>query len=109
LQIGIPDEEQLGAIGTWDWESAEREYKRAIELNPSYAPAHHWYAWHLSVLERHSEAIAELRKAESLDPLSLIISADVAEELLIAHEYDESIQQTSKDRSHGFQLCGGAL
>jgi tetratricopeptide (TPR) repeat protein len=67
----------------WDWVSAEREYKRAIALNPSYATAHHWYAWHLSELGRHDEAIAELRKAENLDPLSLIISANVAEELLI--------------------------
>jgi tetratricopeptide (TPR) repeat protein len=50
----------------------------------------------LSVLGRHDEAIAELRKAENLDPLSLIISADVAEELLIAHQYDESIQQSRK-------------
>jgi tetratricopeptide (TPR) repeat protein len=50
----------------------------------------------LSVLGRHSEAIAELRKAENLDPLSIIISADVAEELLIAHQYDESIKQSRK-------------
>ena len=52
----------------WDWGAAEREFKRAIELNPNYATAHHWYAWHLSVLGRNSEAIAELRKAENLDP-----------------------------------------
>jgi TolB-like protein/DNA-binding winged helix-turn-helix (wHTH) protein/Tfp pilus assembly protein PilF len=91
----------------WDWESAEREFKRAIELNPNYATAHHWYGWHLSVLGRHSEAIAELRKAESLDPLSLIISADVAEELLIAHQYDESIKQSRKtvDMDSNFALA----
>ena len=46
----------------WDWESAEQEYKRAIALNPSYATAHHWYAWHLIVMGRDSEAVAELKK-----------------------------------------------
>jgi TolB-like protein/DNA-binding winged helix-turn-helix (wHTH) protein/Flp pilus assembly protein TadD len=80
----------------WDWESAGREYRRAIELNPSYATAHQWYAWHLIVLGQNSEAIAEIRKAESLDPLSLIISADMADVLLVARRYDESIQQSRK-------------
>ncbi len=80
----------------WDWESAEREYKRAIALNPGYATAHHWYAWHLIVMGRNSEGISELRKAENLDPLSLIISADLADALCIAHLYDESVQQSRK-------------
>ncbi|MFY9528678.1 MAG: tetratricopeptide repeat protein [Candidatus Acidiferrales bacterium] len=80
----------------WDLESGEREFRRAIELNPGYATAHHWYAWHLSLLGRNREAIAEMRKAENLDPLSLIINADLAELLLIAHFYDESIQQSRK-------------
>jgi TolB-like protein/DNA-binding winged helix-turn-helix (wHTH) protein/Tfp pilus assembly protein PilF len=80
----------------WDWGAAEREYRHAIELSPSYATAHHWYTWHLIVLGRNSEAITEMRKAESLDPLSLIISADVADVLLCARRYDESIQQSRK-------------
>jgi tetratricopeptide (TPR) repeat protein len=80
----------------WDWASAEREFRRAIELSPGYATAHHWYAWHLSEMGRNSEAIAEMRKAENLDPLSLIISADVAEILLVAHSYDEAIEQSRK-------------
>jgi TolB-like protein/DNA-binding winged helix-turn-helix (wHTH) protein/Flp pilus assembly protein TadD len=80
----------------WDWDTAEKEYKRAIALNPGYATAHHWYAWHLIVMGRNSEGIAELRKAESLDPLSLIISADLADALCIAHRYDESVQQSRK-------------
>jgi tetratricopeptide (TPR) repeat protein len=58
------------------------------------ATAHQWYAWHLIVLGRNSEAITEMRRAKSLDPLSLIISADIADVLLIAHRYDESIQQS---------------
>jgi TolB-like protein/DNA-binding winged helix-turn-helix (wHTH) protein/Tfp pilus assembly protein PilF len=80
----------------WDFGSAEKEFLRAIELNPGYATAHHWYAWHLSLVGRNSEAIAEMRKAENLDPLSLIINADLAELLLIAHLPDESIQQSRK-------------
>jgi TolB-like protein/DNA-binding winged helix-turn-helix (wHTH) protein/Tfp pilus assembly protein PilF len=80
----------------WDFDSAGKEFRRAIELNPSYATAHHWYAWHLSVLGRYDEAIAEMRSAKNLDPLSLIINADLAELLLIAHFYDESIRQSRK-------------
>jgi TolB-like protein/DNA-binding winged helix-turn-helix (wHTH) protein/Flp pilus assembly protein TadD len=80
----------------WDWASAEKEFRRAIDLNPGYATAHHWYAWHLSLMGRHGEAIAEMRKARSLDPLSLIINADLAEILLIAHFVDESLQQSRK-------------
>jgi TolB-like protein/DNA-binding winged helix-turn-helix (wHTH) protein/Tfp pilus assembly protein PilF len=80
----------------WDWESAEKEYKRAIALNPGYATARHWYAWHLIVMGRNSEGIAELRKAQSLDPLSLIISADLADALCIAHFYDESVRQSRR-------------
>jgi TolB-like protein/DNA-binding winged helix-turn-helix (wHTH) protein/Flp pilus assembly protein TadD len=78
----------------WDWESAGREFKRGIELNGGYATAHHWYGWHLATLGRHGEAVVELEKAKSLDPLSLIIGADLAEELLIAHRYDEALKQS---------------
>ena len=80
----------------WDWATAEKEYKRAIELNPGYATAHHWYGWHLLVMGRTSEGIFEMRRAESLDPLSLIISADLAEALCTAHLYDESVQQIKR-------------
>ena len=80
----------------WDWQSAEKEFKRAIELNTGYATAHHWYAWHLSEMGRNSEAIAEMRKAENLDPLSLIISADMAEILLVAHLNDEAVEQSRR-------------
>ena len=80
----------------WDWAAAEKEYQRAIELNPGYATAHHWYAWHLLMMGRNSEGIFELRRAESLDPLSLIIGADLADALCIAHLYDESVQQSKK-------------
>jgi TolB-like protein/Tfp pilus assembly protein PilF len=80
----------------WEWEAAETEYKRAIQLNVGYATAHQWYSWHLLMMGRNSEAIAELREAESLDPLSLIISADVADALSVAHRFDEAEQQSRK-------------
>jgi TolB-like protein/DNA-binding winged helix-turn-helix (wHTH) protein/Tfp pilus assembly protein PilF len=91
----------------WDWKSAEKEFKRAIELNPGYATAHHWYAWHLATLVRNQEAIAEMKKAEALDPLSLIISGDLAELLLIAHQYDDSLRQSRRtiDMDPGFAIA----
>ena len=80
----------------WDLEAAGREFQRAIELNPGYATAHHWYSWHLALQHRFDEALAEMKKAQSLDPLSLVINADLAELLAIAHSYDESIQQSKR-------------
>jgi TolB-like protein len=62
----------------WDWAGAESEFRRALDLNPNYAPAHHWYSsFLLSPLGRHDESIAELTRAQNLDPLSLIVNADI--------------------------------
>jgi Flp pilus assembly protein TadD len=80
----------------WDFDAAGNEFRRAIELNPGYATAHHWYAWHLALLRRYDDAIVEMRKAVSIDPLSLVINADLAELLALAHSYDESILQSKK-------------
>jgi TolB-like protein/Flp pilus assembly protein TadD len=80
----------------WNWEAAEREFKRAINLNPGYATAHHWYADCLTVVDRSNEAIAEMKRAQELDPLSLIINTDVAKEFLYARKYDQAIQQCRK-------------
>jgi TolB-like protein/DNA-binding winged helix-turn-helix (wHTH) protein/Tfp pilus assembly protein PilF len=80
----------------WGWASAETEYKRALALNPGYATAHQWYAWHQMLVGHNDEAIAELKKAQSLDPLSLIISADLADVLCVAHLYDESMLESQK-------------
>ena len=80
----------------WDWVNAEKEYERAIALYPGYATAHHWHAWHLVVTGRIGEGIEELRKAETLDPLSLIIGADLADALCIARRYDDSVAQSRK-------------
>jgi TolB-like protein/DNA-binding winged helix-turn-helix (wHTH) protein len=80
----------------WDFESAGREFTRGIELSPGYATGHEWYGWHLAALGHNGEAVAEVEKAENLDPLSLIIAADLAEELLVARRYDEAIKQSRK-------------
>src|SRR5205823_11176934 len=83
----------------------------AIELNPGYATAHHWYAWHLSLLGRNDEAIAEMRIAESMDPLSLIIKTELAELHVIARSYDESIRESRKtiEMDPGFALAHNQL
>jgi serine/threonine-protein kinase len=79
-----------------DWAGAEREYKKAIELNPNYSVAHHWYAIYLSVLGRESEALAEIRRAQELDPLSLSINAWLGWILVLAGQHDQAIEQLRK-------------
>lgn len=76
-----------------DWATAEREYRRAIELDPNYATAHHWYAEFLAVQGRFDEAFAEIERARQLDPLSLIIGADRGAILYYDRQYDRSIEQ----------------
>jgi TolB-like protein/Flp pilus assembly protein TadD len=80
----------------WDWTGAEKEFQRAIKLNPGYATAHHWYAYCLLALGRSEEALREIRRAEESDPLSLIIKTDVAEILYFGRHYDEAIAQARK-------------
>ena len=81
----------------WDWAGAEREFKRAIELNPNYGTAHQWYAEDVLMrLGRYEEAIAEIKRAEVVDPLSLIINAVECEVLAFAGDYDNAIKQGHK-------------
>jgi TolB-like protein/Tfp pilus assembly protein PilF len=77
----------------WDWEGAEQSYSKALELNPSYATAHQWYAEHLAITGRHAEAIKEIKRAQALDPLSLSISNSVARQYYFARQYKEAIEQ----------------
>jgi eukaryotic-like serine/threonine-protein kinase len=77
----------------WDWRVAEEHFRHAIALNPSYATAHQWYGILLSDLGREDESLAEMKRALELDPLSPIISRDVAWPLFFARRYDEAIQQ----------------
>jgi tetratricopeptide (TPR) repeat protein len=80
----------------YEWESAEREYKRAIQLNANYPSAHQWYAEHLSARGQHTEAIAEIQRALELDPLSLIINRTYGDLLNAARRFDEAIEQFRK-------------
>jgi len=75
----------------WDWAEAEREFKQAIALNPSYAWAHHWYAIFLAQMGRHAEAEREIGTARQLDPFSLIINAVAGLLLFFKGEYDRAI------------------
>jgi TolB-like protein/DNA-binding winged helix-turn-helix (wHTH) protein/Flp pilus assembly protein TadD len=77
----------------WDWATAEREYKRALELNPGDARAHHWYAGYLMYVGRFEEGIAEARRARDLDPLSLPVNNALAGRLLVAGRVDEALKQ----------------
>ena len=80
-----------------DFAGAEREFKRAIELNPNYAQARHWYAIYLSIIpERMQEALAEIRRARELDPTSLVINAWYGRILLLTGQVDQSIDQLKK-------------
>jgi TolB-like protein/DNA-binding winged helix-turn-helix (wHTH) protein/Tfp pilus assembly protein PilF len=77
----------------YDWKTAEKEYRRAIELDPDYATAHQWYAEFLSLQARFDEALAESERARQLDPLSLIIATDHGAILYFARQYDRAIEQ----------------
>ena len=79
-----------------DWTAAEREYKRALELNPNYPIAHQWYAVYLMSAGRFDEALAQTRRAQELDPLSLPINMTLGWVLLNARQYDQSIEQLRK-------------
>ena len=77
----------------WDWQTAEKEFHRAMELNPNYATAHHWYAEHLMWRGRFDEALRESERARQLDPLSLIIAADNGAILFFSRQYDRAIDK----------------
>jgi TolB-like protein/DNA-binding winged helix-turn-helix (wHTH) protein/Tfp pilus assembly protein PilF len=77
----------------YDWQTAEKEFRRAIQLNPDYATAHQWYAEYLSWQGRFDEALAESERARELDPLSLIIATDQGAILYFSRQYDRAIAQ----------------
>jgi serine/threonine protein kinase/Flp pilus assembly protein TadD len=89
----------LGAVKDqfdWDLKGAEREFKRAVELDPGYATAHHWYAYLLAHTGRLDEAASEIAIAREFDPVSLIINADVGWVYYLARRYDQAIEQLHK-------------
>jgi serine/threonine-protein kinase len=86
----------IKAVTEWDWQGAENEYRRAIELNPKYPTAHHWYAAQLLLQGRFDQALQEIKKAQQLDPLSLGINKDFAVILLYKRDYDNALEQCRK-------------
>jgi eukaryotic-like serine/threonine-protein kinase len=80
----------------YDWDAAEREYRRAIELNPKYPTAHHWYGGFLSAMGRHDEALQQAETARALDPLSLIIQTWVGLRYYFAGKHDAAIAEYLK-------------
>jgi len=79
-----------------DWAAAEGEFKRAIQLDPRYAPAHEYYGWYLVSIGRIDEGLAEGRRALEIDPLSVESSSVLAWSLWLARGYDEAIEQVRK-------------
>jgi serine/threonine protein kinase/tetratricopeptide (TPR) repeat protein len=80
----------------WDWEGAERAFRRALELNPNYPTAHHWFAFYLSSVGRHEQAISEIKRAQVLDPLSVIITSNVGRIQYYARQYSEAEKSVRK-------------
>lgn len=77
----------------WDWPAAEQEYRHALDLNPNYATAHHWYAVFLGRMGRFDECMAEIQSAHKLDPLSMIIKTDIGGMLLYKGAVQEDIER----------------
>jgi TolB-like protein/Tfp pilus assembly protein PilF len=80
----------------WKWSAGEKEFKKAIKLNPKSATVHHWYAFKLAAMGRHDDAVAEMKLARELDPLALIINAEVGWAYYFARRYDKAIEQFQK-------------
>ena len=81
------------AVYDWDWPRAEKEFKRAIELNPRDALAHQWYGGYFELMGRRDEALAERKKALELDPLSLASNSELGLTYYFARDYDKAIEQ----------------
>ncbi len=86
----------LKEIYEWDWPGAQREFQRAIDLNPEYGTAHHWYAFYLAEMGRFPEALAEIRRARELEPLSPIINSAPIILNYYARQYDRAAQEAGR-------------
>jgi Tfp pilus assembly protein PilF len=84
------------AFYDYDLPGAEKEFKRAIELNPGSASVHQWYGWYLVALKRADEALKEIKHAQELDPLSLMINVELGMPFYVTRQYDQAIEQFKK-------------
>jgi TolB-like protein/DNA-binding SARP family transcriptional activator len=80
----------------WNWPEAEREFRRATELNPGYAPAHHWYSLYLMAVGREEDALVAMKRARELDPLSLVMSTGLARHYYFARDFDRAIAEYTR-------------
>jgi len=80
----------------WQWADSEREFKRAMEMDPNYATAHHWYSLLLMESGRYEEGLAEIRRAQELDPVSLIIGYNLALNCLVTGDLNAAIDQSKR-------------
>jgi len=88
----------LGQVNSqsWNWAEAEKEYKRAIELNPNYATAYHWYSTFLKNVKRYDEAAAMIKRAKELDPLSSVIGVNISRMYQLQNNHEASIENSLK-------------
>ncbi len=100
---------QIVVYYDYDFATAEREYRHALELNPNYATAHQWLAEHLAAMKRFDEALAEIQRALELDPLSVIMNRIYADILVDARRYDEAIEQYQKNTRSRSKLSDHAF
>jgi TolB-like protein/Flp pilus assembly protein TadD len=102
--------EAHAALGTvlsdyeWDWAGAEKEFRRAIELNPSYAAAHQWFSAHLVFMGRFEEAWQHIQNARRLDPGGLVINSDIALNYYYARNYEKAIEHCQELLHHAPQF-----
>jgi adenylate cyclase len=94
----------------WNWRAAEQEFRRAIELQPNYAEAHHWAGLNYAMMGQFAAADSEFRQAQVLDPLSLMITEGLAENFFFARRYDDAIATVLNmpDRSLGWVVLAHA-
>ena len=95
----------------YDWQGAENEFQRSLQLNPNYPTAHHRYSLFLPILGRFDESVNEAKKAQELDPLSLIINENLGDMLGLARRYDEAERQLLKtiELDPNFYVAHGTL
>jgi TolB-like protein/Flp pilus assembly protein TadD len=101
----------IGMLYDLNWAEAEKEYEKAISLNPNYATAHQWYADHLAKLGRFDEAIERIKHALEIEPLSLIFNKTLGKILYFAREYDQAMMQCMEmlEIEPGFGPANGLL
>jgi TolB-like protein/Tfp pilus assembly protein PilF len=84
------------ALYDYDFAAGEREFKRAVELNPGSAYVHQWYGWYLITMKRPDEALIEIKRAQELDPLSSVINWEMGLPFFISRQYDRAIEEFKK-------------